>query len=74
MKTNKIMSIIGLVMAGIGVFVFYGSDVTYLSDAEGVSGWLMILAIWLVAQSVTLLVSTKKHKDEKENRDIDNIS
>ena len=61
MKTVKVMSIIGLVVAGLGILMFYTADyVTYVEDAEGIAGWLLIVSVWLIAQSVTSIVQAKK--------------
>jgi|TARA_Y100000310_G_scaffold333960_1_gene412619 predicted urease superfamily metal-dependent hydrolase len=60
MKTIKVMSIIGLVFAGLGIMVFYTMDTDYIDDSEAVAGWLIILSAWLIAQSVTSIVQAKK--------------
>jgi len=64
MKTLKILSIIGLVIAALGIMAFYVIDwSSYVEDAEAIAGWVMILALWLIAQSVTTLVQVKNHKE-----------
>ena len=60
MKTIIVMSIIGLVFAGLGIMVFYTMDTDYIDDSEAVAGWLIILSAWLIAQSVTSIVQAKK--------------
>ena len=62
MKTLKVMSIIGLVFAGLGLYVFYTFDTSILDDAEAISGWLVIISMWLVAQSIVSIVQSKKNK------------
>jgi hypothetical protein len=63
MKTLKVLSIIGLVVAGLGIIAFYSLDFeNNLDDALATGGWLIIVTLWLIAQSVTTLVQTKEKK------------
>jgi len=63
MKAIRTMSIIGLVFASLGIISFYMFDYSsYVEDAEAVAGWLIIVSVWLIAQSIVGIVKTKEIK------------
>jgi len=57
MKTLKVMSIIGLVIAAISLF----SSLVYVCD-NIVVGWSVILALFVIAQNIVTLVQVKRNK------------
>ncbi len=60
MKTLKIMSIIGLVLAGISLMVVFAFDTAIVDEADAIAGWLFILSLWSIAQSIVSIVKSKK--------------
>lgn len=60
MKTLKVLSIIGLVLASISLMVVFIFDTSIVSDAEAIAGWLFILSSWSIAQSIVTIVKSKK--------------
>lgn len=53
----RTMSIVGIVIAAIGMFYM---GVFMDEDADAAVGWGFIVAIWTIAQSITALVSLKR--------------
>ena len=61
------MSIIGLVLSALGTLVFYTTEyATYVEDAEAVAGWLCIVIMWLIAQSIVGIVKSKEKVEDKK--------
>ncbi len=60
MKTLKVMSTIGLVLAGISWLCMSAFD--NIVDYESGIGWGMIAMLYLIALSIVCLVQTKKNK------------
>lgn len=60
MKTLRILSIIGLVLSFFGVMMIFACDPEIADDAYALLGWLFIVTVWLIAQSITTLVQAKK--------------
>jgi hypothetical protein len=64
MNTIRIMSIIGIVISALGIMVFYGFEVD--PDGDVLAGWLIIVSIWALAQSITSFVQVKKINKTEE--------
>lgn len=60
MKTLKIMSIVGLVLAGLSWLCMSAFD-NVLDYEQGI-GWGMIAMLYLIALSIVCLVQVKKNK------------
>jgi len=60
MRATKIMSIIGLVIAGFGLLCMYGFSTP--EDWESAVGWGVIIAIYLTALSIVALVQARSVK------------
>jgi hypothetical protein len=58
MKTVKVMSIIGLVMAVLTLICLLAFDNSY--SYESAIGWGIILVFWTIAQSIVGIVQSKQ--------------
>lgn len=67
MKTLKVMSIVGIVIAGLSYLciVVFSNAVDY----EAASGWGIIAGAYLLAFSIVVLVKNKKWKEQTKPKD-----